>query len=275
MVDEYFTPPEIVVRCGKLIKKHIKYLDRSLIVEPSAGNGAFIPLIKSFSNNYKCYDIKPQHSDVIKQDFLNLSISNWQWQDVSKQRVVIGNPPFSLSCQFIKKCCNPLPKGIECDYLCFILPRSYMKETKMKQIPRNYHLLAQEKIDFPMPIVKGKLPSIRCVFQIWEQREDYRPKLTMPVPNGFEILPKDEWNKADVAFIVKMNRAGQILFDKELFKKFGGLDGRYVFFIKFIKKFNLDKIEFPEMENCIIPNISKREIIDALNRIVITKNFSL
>ena len=59
IIDKYYTKKEIANKCLELIKKYIIIDSSSLIIEPSAGNGAFIAGIKILSNNYKFYDIKP------------------------------------------------------------------------------------------------------------------------------------------------------------------------------------------------------------------------
>ena len=54
--------------CIKLFRKFIKVNKNDLVIEPSAGNGAFIKLLKNY-NNKLFFDIKPEHSDIIKQNF--------------------------------------------------------------------------------------------------------------------------------------------------------------------------------------------------------------
>ena len=50
--------------------------NNDLIIEPSAGNGSFIENIKTLSINYKFYDLKPEHDEVNKQDFLEFDYKN-------------------------------------------------------------------------------------------------------------------------------------------------------------------------------------------------------
>jgi len=82
----------------------------SEIIEPSAGNGSFSSQIE----NCIAYDIAPESSNIIEQDFLTLDLP------YKSNRLFIGNPPFgarnSLSISFFNKCCE---MG---DYIAFILP---------------------------------------------------------------------------------------------------------------------------------------------------------
>ena len=50
-IDKYYTKNEIVDDCIKSIKKHIKLSKQDMLIEPSAGNGAFIPSMKLLSKN--------------------------------------------------------------------------------------------------------------------------------------------------------------------------------------------------------------------------------
>jgi len=118
-IDKYYTKSNIVNECIKSIKKYTSISQDDLIIEPSAGNGAFIEQIKTLSNNYKFYDIEPENDNIIKQDFLDLNYD--EIIKKYKKKHIIGNPPFgrqsSLAIKFIKKCCE------FADTISFILPR--------------------------------------------------------------------------------------------------------------------------------------------------------
>ena len=65
-IDKYYTKSKVVDECICLIKQYIDIDKNDLIIEPSAGNSAFISAIKSLTDEYKFYDIEPE---IIKQDF--------------------------------------------------------------------------------------------------------------------------------------------------------------------------------------------------------------
>ena len=120
--DKYYTPKYVAEEVVSIFKG--LNLTVSDIIEPSAGNGAFIEALSdAFQNteiNY--YDLHPEHGSVKEQDFLTLDVP------YQKDRLVIGNPPFgnrnSLSVKFYKKA---ITLG---DYVAFILPISQLDNTK-------------------------------------------------------------------------------------------------------------------------------------------------
>jgi len=59
-LDKFYTNKDIVGVCYDAIKTHLDIDKNELIIEPSAGNGAFINIIKKLSNNRRFYDIKPE-----------------------------------------------------------------------------------------------------------------------------------------------------------------------------------------------------------------------
>ena len=120
--DKYYTPTEIVEHCVNKVKEIVAD-DVTEIIEPSAGNGAFI---ESLDNNFNCnkyyYDLLPEHDKIKQQDFLELDL------EYKQGRVIIGNPPFgnrsTLIVKFFKKAVR---LG---DYIAFILPISQLNNVK-------------------------------------------------------------------------------------------------------------------------------------------------
>ena len=68
--DKYYTSKEGVDFCIKIFKENIELNNNDLCIEPSAGNGSFINSIKTIFNHHKFFDIEPDHSDILKQDYL-------------------------------------------------------------------------------------------------------------------------------------------------------------------------------------------------------------
>ncbi len=125
-VDKYYTNSDTVKLCLEFVSNNIRIQPNDLIIEPSAGNGAFICGIKKLTSNYVFYDILPEHDDIEQQDYLLLTHSkiNVLHEHHSEIKIhVIGNPPFgrqsSIANKFIKKSCE------FCDTISFILPRSF------------------------------------------------------------------------------------------------------------------------------------------------------
>ena len=127
-IDKFYTKPNIAKLCTNALKKHIKINSTDLIIEPSAGNGAFIDELKMLTCEHRFYDIEPENEEIIKQDFLEFDYS--RYKETYSKIHVIGNPPFgrqsSVAIKFIKKSCE------FCDDCSFILPKSFKKKTKVE-----------------------------------------------------------------------------------------------------------------------------------------------
>jgi len=83
-LDQYFTKPEIVQRC---LDELDDLSDYDLVIEPSAGSGAFLSAVKH--ENKIGLDIDPQHKAVVLVDWLEYDVPN-KYDSV----LVVGNPPY-------------------------------------------------------------------------------------------------------------------------------------------------------------------------------------
>ena len=260
-IDKYYTKPHIVEQCINLAIEHLKIISEDFIIEPSAGNGSFINEIKNITSNYIFYDLEPEHSEIIKQDYLLFDYPTNIQNNYNKIHV-IGNPPFgrqsSLAIQFIKKSCQ------FCDSISFILPKSFKKESMQKSFPINYHLIVQYDIPDNSFLVDNKEHNVPCVFQIWEKKDFNRiipPKLT---PSNYSFVKKNE--EPDFAFRRVGVNAGHI--SKDVLDK----SEQSHYFIKFDEKISdelysqLSTIPFDCKNNTVGPkSISKQEVIKEIN----------
>jgi hypothetical protein len=255
-IDKYYTKPIIAEQCVNLIIKHLDIMNDDLIIEPSAGNGSFIPYIKQLTNNYKFYDLEPENEEIIKQDFLTLKISK-----LSKIHI-IGNPPFgrqsSLAIKFIKKCCE---FG---DTISFILPKSFKKDSMKKYFNSNYHLEYEEDIPDNSFLVNHENCDVPCVFQIWVLKSHLRETKIKEYPNQFIFVKHD--NNPDISFRRVGVNAGLISIDTNK-------SPQSHYFIKFINNNtineNIDKLKNIKFKfnNTVGPkSISKQELIHEFNK---------
>jgi len=119
-LDKYYTPVNLAI---ELIEQTLDFIGRDnidTIIEPSSGNGSFSNyLFDKYSSKYKilAYDIEPEESRIIKQDFLKLDL------EYNDRCLIIGNPPFGktggVASQFYKKSCT-ISK-----YIAFILSTNH------------------------------------------------------------------------------------------------------------------------------------------------------
>ena len=187
-IDKYYTKEEIVKNCINSLKKNIPFLENDIIIEPSAGNGAFISNIKMLSKNYKFYDLEPEHIEIEKQDYLQLNLNELleQYSNIH----ILGNPPFgrqsSLAIKFIKKSCE------FCNTISFILPKSFKKESMQNHFPLKYHLLFEEDLPEKSFLVNNEEYTVPCIFQIWIKKENNREIKIKQEPKGFIFVEKNE-----------------------------------------------------------------------------------
>lgn len=262
-IDKYYTKSSIVDQCINLVKKYIKIAENDLIIEPSAGNGAFIENIKTLTKNYKFYDLEPEHKEIHKQDFLELDYNILQQEFATIH--VIGNPPFgrqaSQAIKFIKKCC------LFAQSISFILPKSFKKDSMKKYIDKNYHLMYEIDLEENAFLVNNIESNVPCVFQIWQYQEDPRQQADKKMPTNFKFVKKDA--NPDISFRRVGVNAGTIM--KEIKDK--SFQSHY--FIKFtnnkpieanIQKLKAIKFDF---NNTVGPkSISKQELIEEFNKVL-------
>ena len=263
-IDKYYTKKSVVDICLELFKKYINITDNDIIIEPSAGNGAFINSIKNLCNNYLFYDIEPEHTEIIKQDYLLFNPNTIQKY---KNIHIIGNPPFgrqsTFAIKFIKKSCE------FSNTISFILPKSFKKDSIKKHFPLNFHLIAE--IDLPShSFIVGEIEhDVPCIFQIWQKNNIQRIPPQILHPTNYTFVKKNQ--NPDISFRRVGVNAGNVsnsITDKS---------EQSHYFIKIsqkkidqtlIDKFN--SINFQTSSHTVGPkSISKQELIKEFNKIIL------
>ena len=138
-----------------------------MVVEPSAGNGAFSSKIP----NCVAIDIEPEANEIQKADFLS-----WLPDKIinNNKVLVIGNPPFgrqsSMAIKFIKHACK------FADTIAFVLPKSFKKPSLQNKIPEMFHLTRQIDLEINSFTLNGSEYDVPCVFQVWRKGDIAREK---------------------------------------------------------------------------------------------------
>jgi hypothetical protein len=169
MTDEFYTNSETVLLCLNELKKLYFFENEDVIVEPCAGDGAFLSVLCLLTDFVVGYDINPKNEYVLKQDFLILENPA---KPINSKMYVIGCPPFNnlLLNSFIQKSCG------FADVIAFILPKTFglsNNERKDFSFPNFNHI---KTVDLPdnsfriIPEVETIELSIPCEFQIWERK---------------------------------------------------------------------------------------------------------
>ena len=180
-LDKFYTSLEVAKECISLVPNIEQY---DLIIEPSAGDGAF-------SNQLNCiaYDIAPEADNIIEQDWFKVEpIKN-------KKILVIGNPPFgsrsSLAKAFIKQA-----QKIGAETIAFILPDIFSKlsNQSLSLFPAEWKLICEYKLEGKKSFFntdKGEY-KVPCSFYIWtKQNISYNlRKKKLPPTKDFSFLPR-------------------------------------------------------------------------------------
>lgn len=190
-LDKYYTKQNVVNECVKSFTDKIKVNKKhDVIIEPSAGSGAFIPFIEKLSSKTLFFDIEPEHEKVVKQDFLELDMKKIMKGNKGNIHV-IGNPPFGRQSSLAKKF---ITKATEfADTIAFILPKSFKKTSMKKVFPLNWHLKYQKQLNDNSFTVNNEDLNVPSIFQIWYKDNSKKrsiPKLLMPV--GFKFVKQNE-----------------------------------------------------------------------------------
>lgn len=168
--EQYYTPEDTALKLLETFLAEVKVDSEALWVEPAGGSGSFVKnLIKKGVKEDFIYsvDVEPKHPLVKKGNFLTES----KIPPGFSQVLCLTNPPFgrnnSLSIPFFKK----LSKS--CDYIGFIVSKSWRKFSVQNRLPLNAELIYDEELKINYvdedgkPISKSK-GNLNTVFQIWK-----------------------------------------------------------------------------------------------------------
>jgi len=271
-IDKFYTSTIAVKECLQQVSNHLQIDSANdLIIEPSAGNGSFIEDINKLCQNTLFYDIEPEHSGILKQDYLLLNTNDFT--KLGKIHV-IGNPPFgrqsTLAIQFIKKSAE------FADSISFILPKSFKKDSMRNHFPKKFHLIYQMDLDANSFLQDENPVDVPCVFQIWQKQEEERAQISKleADPSIFLFVKQDE--NPDISFRRVGVNAGAITVATSENQWLQEKSVQSHYFIKFasnneknksdlIKK--ISEIKYAE-DNTVGPkSIGKQEIIREFNKL--------
>ena len=267
-IDKFYTKQNVAQNCSNIAQQLLN-IDNEIdvIIEPSAGNGAFIDYLTHICSNCLFYDIQPEHESIITQDYLSLDYLNILIPDLNTRYHIIGNPPFgrqsTLAIKFIKY------SSQYCDSISFILPKSFKKDSMQRHFPLQFHLIYQCDLEPNSFLINSSEDKdVPCVFQVWKKEKYNRKTVDKIEPNGFKFVKKDE--EPDISFRRVGVNAGKID-ENNLNEK--NIQSHY--FIKFND--NIDKkdiitkisqIQYTNNNTVGPQSISKQEIIIEINRII-------
>lgn len=255
-IDKFYTKSQIAHECIQHIQNTITFAYDDCIIEPSAGNGAFIEGINRLSKNVLLYDIEPQAENIIKQDYLQLDVS--ELTNTENTYHAIGNPPFgrqsSLAIKFIKQ------SSLFCESISFILPKSFKKESMQRHFPLSFHLIFEVDLANNAFTVDDIEHHVPCIFQIWKKKEMLRDAIPRLQPTLYTFVKKHE--NPDISVRRVGVNAGEIS------KDYTSKSVQTHYFLKFSEGVitddifkELQNINFISRDNTVGPrSISKQEL---------------
>jgi hypothetical protein len=249
--DKCYTKESVANYCMKLFKEYISVNPDDLVIEPSAGDGAFIKDIINLHCKYWFYDIEPLSEDIIEQDYLKINLSNFK---NNRKIHIIGMPPIDkqsyTAIKFIKN-------SASADTIAFILPKSFKKDSMKKYFDPYFHLIFET--DLESGSFKEEI-DVPCVFQIWSKSDTIRIDNIKEYPINFEFVkePKD----ADIIFRKTGVNAGNIYTNTD--KKYSN---QTHYFIKFTNNNELtENLDALKHIHFGLKSISKGKLIAEFNK---------
>ncbi len=179
-LDKFYTSREVAKKCVECLNLNLY----DLIIEPSAGDGAFVDAIAP--HRVLAVDIDPGRKDIVRQDFFTVST-----QIRSSKVLVVGNPPFgkqnNLALRFMEHA------AFLADTIAFILPQSFMKDSVQNRVPKSLHLSYVMPLEPNSFFFKGLPYNVPAVFQVWKKGLD-RPKKVPVKPVGYDYVESSQAN---------------------------------------------------------------------------------
>lgn len=213
ILDQFYTKDIIAKQCFDKIKEIVNINEYDIILEPSAGKGAFFNLFPE--NCREGIDVDPKLNIIKKQNFFDYKPKKL------KKYIVIGNPPFGKGCSIAVKFFNHA--AMFSDTISFIIPRTFKRASIQNQLDLNFHLIYNE--DLPIGSCFEPNMSAKCCLQIWTKRS-VAIKRNIIVYNkthvDFTFIkygPKDKNNQptvpngADFALKAYGSNCGELCFD--------------------------------------------------------------
>ena len=150
------------VLAKKLFREHFNP-EGFLMVEPSAGEGAFLKLL---TGDRLAFDLEPKCHGIDLANFLEVEIA------CDQPIAMIGNPPFGRNSSLAKEFFNHSAR--QAMVIAMILPRTFRKASVQNALNRSFHLFRDVDVPNDAFTFRSKRQSVPAVFQIWTRSEGVR-----------------------------------------------------------------------------------------------------
>ena len=193
-LDQFYTNPKIAKECIDRLNELYPLAHGDVLLEPSAGSGAFYNLLDK--DKRIGLDLDPQAEGVICQDYYNFV------PDLSLNYIVVGNPPFGKNSSDAVKFFN---HSSFASVIGFVLPRTFRKNSIQNRLDLNFHLMDDILLPENSFIFNGEEYNVPSCFQIWSKLKTKREKVKLPTKHqDFDIVK----TLNDTDFIIQRVGAG-------------------------------------------------------------------
>jgi predicted RNA methylase len=204
--EQYYTPFDLALQLTKSTLDQIPSWNQKQFLEPAGGTGSFLQALNHLGvTQVISFDTEPKHLGVQKQNFLEVEIS-------ARDMVTISNPPFGRNNALSVPFFNHAAKYSS--HIAFLVPRSWRKWSVINRLDPNFHLISDEDVAVVYQDELGANitghDQLRTCFQIWERRDESRPKIKVP-DNGFVV--RSSHQEANVAMRVFGYGCGKVYRD--------------------------------------------------------------
>jgi len=270
-LDKYYTSINNIKFIINKYKLFIQNFD--IIIEPSAGDGRFIEILKKEFPNKTIigFDILPEHKNIIKKDFLSLNINDYV-NIKNKKILIIGNPPYGknakLAFDFIFKAFEITNEVI------FILSKTFISNRYKKKLDKK-DIYIKNYFNLPEDIFylneKKKIINTYCIhFGKYKPFNKYtKTKENNQIINNIKLQYTKDKEKANFVIRRVGGHAGKVI-DKNIEKY--SLQSNYFIICnnKKLKEFlikNYEKLnKIAKNKTLTNPSLSKKDLENFINK---------
>ena len=286
LLDKFYTKRDTSKQCYdnliEILLDHDINLKNVIFIEPSAGDGSFLEVI---NESRKGFDIKPPTINpykIIQNDFLKTDIIQFlSKNDLKKQTIIIGNPPFGKKS---KLAINFLNKSLEYSKIVgFIVPIQFRKWSVQSKIKCDAKLLMDITLDENIFEIVGKTYKVRCCFQVWARNDFSNIIPDLRIIEKPKTSHKDfllyQYNRTEIAkkyfdydWDFAVPRQGYLDYELKIYTKKDIVEKNQWIFFKAKNKTilnKLKKIDFVKLskKNIGIPGFGKADVVEEYTQI--------
>jgi hypothetical protein len=181
--DDNYETPKWAIR--RFLEKFPQIKQVPYILEPSAGNGKIIEVIKEFNPNAIIYanELREECRPSLESLTSQVTIQDYLLSPPAKHfPLIIGNPPFSLAMEFIE---HSLKKG---SVVAFLLRVNFLASNKRVKFMQE-HTPSIYVLPNRPSFVHGKTDMTEYAWFVWEPLENVK---LLPTVHILDATSKEE-----------------------------------------------------------------------------------